>query len=225
MLITFIRAIIMYILITLAVRVMGKRQVGELKPSELVITILVSQIATIPIEDNGLPLLNSIVPLLAMISFEIITSVFSMKSLGFRNLMQGRPIFIIRDGKIDQKQMKRVRFTMDDLVDALRQKDIFCIEDVEYAIVETNGSLSVLPKPAKQTVTAEMLKLSSPAGGMPMVVIIDGKRVSEYFSGLKMDLNGLDGALEKAGVKEEEVLLATRDRQNQYMFIKKEEYQ
>lgn len=225
MLITFIRAIIMYILITLAVRVMGKRQVGELKPSELVITILVSQIATIPIEDNGLPLLNSIVPLLAMISFEIITSVFSMKSLGFRNLMQGRPIFIIRDGKIDQKQMKRVRFTMDDLVDALRQKDIFCIEDVEYAIVETNGSLSVLPKPAKQTVTAEMLKLPSPAGGMPMVVIIDGKRVSEYFSGLKMDLNGLDSALEKAGVKEEEVLLATRDRQNQYMFIRKEEYQ
>ena len=143
MAINFIRAIIIYVVIIIAVRLMGKRQVGELKPHELVITILISAIAVIPLEENSMPLANCLVPILLFVSLEIIMSVISMKSLWFRNLLQGRPIFIIRQGKLDQKKLKQLRLTMDDVVDALRQKDVFDISQVEDAVIETNGSLSV----------------------------------------------------------------------------------
>ena len=130
MAINFIRAIIIYVVIIIAVRLMGKRQVGELKPHELVITILISAIAVIPLEENSMPLANCLVPILLFVSLEIIMSVISMKSLWFRNLLQGRPIFIIRQGKLDQKKLKQLRLTMDDVVDALRQKDVFDISQV-----------------------------------------------------------------------------------------------
>ncbi len=142
MAINFIRAIIIYVVIIIAVRLMGKRQVGELKPHELVITILISAIAVIPLEENSMPLANCLVPILLFVSLEIIMSVISMKSLWFRNLLQGRPIFIIRQGKLDQKKLKQLRLTMDDVVDALRQKDVFDISQVEDAVIETNGSIS-----------------------------------------------------------------------------------
>ena len=160
MAINFIRAIIIYVVIIIAVRLMGKRQVGELKPHELVITILISAIAVIPLEENSMPLANCLVPILLFVSLEIIMSVISMKSLWFRNLLQGRPIFIIRQGKLDQKKLKQLRLTMDDVVDALRQKDVFDISQVEDAVIETNGSISVLPKAEYQPITASDRKPS-----------------------------------------------------------------
>ncbi|UKI23108.1 MAG: DUF421 domain-containing protein [Anaerotruncus sp.] len=106
---------------------MGKRQIGELTPHELVITILVSQVAIIPLQDNGMPLANMVVPILIFVSLEILVSAISMKSLTFRNLVQGKPIFVIRNGKLDEKQMRRLRLTIDDLTDAVREKGIFLI--------------------------------------------------------------------------------------------------
>lgn len=117
MTVNLIRAFIIYIFVIIAVRLMGKRQVGELKPHELVITILLSAIAVIPLEENSMPLANCLVPILLFISMEIIMSVISMKSLWFRNLLQGRPIFIIRKGRIDQKKLREMRFTIDELLD------------------------------------------------------------------------------------------------------------
>lgn len=222
MTIAFIRAIIIYIAVILSVRVMGKRQIGELKPHELVVTVLVSQIATIPMEDNSMPLINSLVPLMVLVALELFVSVLSMKSLGFRNMMQGKPIFIIRDGKIDQKQMKRLRFTVDDLVDSLREKDIFDINDVDYAVIETNGSVSVLPKREEQPVTPQDLKIQVKKQTMPVVIVIDGKPITEYFGDFQMNLDFLPGELKKRGLDIRDILYMSKDGKEKYTIIQKE---
>lgn len=132
--IVFIRAVIIYITVIISLRIMGKRQIGELTPHELVITILVSQVAIIPLQDNGMPLANMVVPILIFVSLEILVSAISMKSLTFRNLVQGKPIFVIRNGKLDEKQMRRLRLTIDDLTDAVREKGFFDLSSVPSAI-------------------------------------------------------------------------------------------
>lgn len=170
MTITLIRAIIIYIFITISIRVMGKRQVGELNPQELVITILISAVATVPLEDNGMPLANSLIPIAIFISFEIINSALSMKSLWFRNLVQGKPVFLIKDGKIQQKELNRLRYTVDDLIDSVRQEGEFDISKVQNAIVETNGKLSV--------------QSNDKGNDVPITLIMDGKPIKEYYSSI-----------------------------------------
>ena len=160
---------------------MGKRQLGELQPTELVITILLSEIAAIPMQDNALPLGNSIVAVLLLVALEVINSVVVLKSSKCRSFLQGNSLVVIRDGVVDQKQLKRLRFTMDDLFDQLRQKDVFDISDVRYAIVETNGQLSVMLKPEKETVTAEMADIPNETKGLLCMVINDGKFLKRSF--------------------------------------------
>lgn len=225
MTVTLIRAVIIYIFVVLAVRVMGKRQIGELKPHELVITILVSQIASIPLQDNAMPLANSIIPLLILIGFEIIASIVSMKSIRFRNALQGKPIFVIRHGKLDEKQMRRLRFTMDDLVDALRQKDVFDISQVEDAVVETNGSLSVMLKPEYSPVTPEQLNLKVKDDGMPVVIVMDGKPVSEYFGAEKIKNSEIELLLKKHDLQAKKIMLLTVDDSGNLYVINKEKNQ
>lgn len=209
--VTVVRAVIVYIFIILAVRIMGKRQIGELKPHELVITILVSQIASIPLEDNNMPLANSLVPIMLLISFEIIVSVISMKSLTFRNLLQGKPIFVMRHGKLDEKQMKRLRYSMDDLIDAIRQKDVFDISQVEEAIIETNGTVSVLLKPEYNPVTPKDLNLSVEGGGMPITIVMDGKPVSKYFGAEEIKESEIELILKSQDYDVKKIMLLTVD--------------
>ena len=164
--IVFIRAVIIYITVIISLRIMGKRQIGELTPHELVITILVSQVAIIPLQDNGMPLANMVVPILIFVSLEILVSAISMKSLTFRNLVQGKPIFVIRNGKLDEKQMRRLRLTIDDLTDAVREKGFFDLSSVQDAVIETNGTVSVLQKAEESPVTSSfpfrLTKISLP---------------------------------------------------------------
>lgn len=222
MAINFIRAIIIYVVIIIAVRLMGKRQVGELKPHELVITILISAIAVIPLEENSMPLANCLVPILLFVSLEIIMSVISMKSLWFRNLLQGRPIFIIRQGKLDQKKLKQLRLTMDDVVDALRQKDIFDISQVEDAVIETNGSISVLPKAEYQPITASDINLSVKEKGMPVAIVIDGKPVNEYFNEYKLKDSEIELVLQTVNRDAKRIMLLTIDDNGNTYLIEKE---
>ncbi len=222
MAINFIRAIIIYVVIIIAVRLMGKRQVGELKPHELVITILISAIAVIPLEENSMPLANCLVPILLFVSLEIIMSVISMKSLWFRNLLQGRPIFIIRQGKLDQKKLKQLRLTMDDVVDALRQKDVFDISQVEDAVIETNGSISVLPKAEYQPLTASDINLSVKEKGMPVAIVIDGKPVNEYFNEYKLKDSEIELVLQTVNRDAKRIMLLTIDDDGNTYLIEKE---
>ncbi len=222
MTINFLRAVIIYIFVIMAVRVMGKRQVGELKPHELVITILVSSVASIPLEENAMPLANCLVPILLFISFEIIVSVISLKSLWFRNLIQGRPIFIIRHGRLDQKKLKQLRFTVDDIVDALRQKDIFDIDEVEDAVIETNGSISVLPKAKYKPLTPDDVNISVEEKGMPITIVMDGKTVNEYFNQDKIRDSEIELVMQNVDIPIKKIMLLTIDDNGNTYLIEKE---
>lgn len=221
--ITLIRAVIIYITVILAVRIMGKRQIGELKPHELVVTVLVSQVASIPLEDNSMPLANMFIPILIFVSFEILASAISMKSLSFRNLLQGRPIFVIKNGKLDEKQMKRLRFTMDDLVDAIRQKDVFDISTVQDAVIETNGTVSVLQKSEYAPVTPHQLSLSVEEESTPISVVIDGKPVTEYFSEEKIRNSEIELIVSSTQKDISKIMLLTIDDNGNTFIIPKKE--
>ncbi len=179
MIISVIRTILLYIVIILAIRIMGKRQIGELQTSELVVTLLISDIAAIPMQNTEQSLLSGIVPILILIVCEIIISFLMLKRAGFRRIICGKPIVIISDGKINQSEMHRLRMSTEDLSEELRQQGIFNIEDVGFAIVETNGKLSVLKKPEKDIPTAEELGIKTNDKGLEVVVISDGE-ISKY---------------------------------------------
>ena len=215
MTINFIRAVIKYFLVIVSVRFMGKRTVGELKPHELVITILVSSVAS-------MPLAYCIIPILLFSSLEIIAAALSLKSLRFRNLLQGKPIFIIRNGRLDQKKLKEMRFTMDDLVDALRQKDVFDISQVQDAVIETNGSVSVLLKAEEQPLTPKTAGIKVEENGMPIVIVLDGKAVSEYFNEERISEEKIQLILKKAGAEESKTMLLTVDNGGNTYSIEKE---
>lgn len=150
MAVLLIRAVILYAVVIFVIRLMGKRQIGEMQPSELVITILISEVASLPLQDKGIPVLYALVPLFVFVSFEIIQSALSLKSRKLRNLMQGHEVTVIKNGKVDMQALRTLRMTLDDLNGALRQKDVFDIKEVSYAIFETNGKLSVKLKNQKK---------------------------------------------------------------------------
>lgn len=220
--IIFVRSVIIYILVVIAVRIMGKRQIGELNPHELVITILISSVATVPLQDNSMPLTNSIIPILIFVALEVIGSALSMKSLWFRNLIQGKPIIIIKDGKLQQKDLKRLRFTIDDLMDSLRRQDVFDISQVAYAVVETNGNLTVQKKSAYMPLTSLDMNLPKQEAVMPITVVIDGKPVSEYFGSTKYSQAEIEKLVKGTGVDIKDILLMTVDINSNTFYIKKE---
>ncbi|MGN0458362.1 MAG: DUF421 domain-containing protein [Eubacterium sp.] len=222
MTIVIIRAIIIYIFVAVAVRIMGKRQVGELKPQELVITILISAVATVPLEDNSMPLSYSLLPILIFISFEILSSAISMKSLWFRNLLQGKPIFIIKNGVLQQNELTRLRFTIDDLVDATRQAGVFDISEIENAVVETNGTLSVQQKSEYAPLNANAMGKQTKKASLPITIVMDGKPVTEYFNGTSYKLSEIEDICSANYIKAEDLLLLNIDENGNVYYIEKE---
>lgn len=221
MLITLFRTIILYILVLITIRILGKRQVGELQPADLVLTILLSEILVIPMQDPEIPLIHTVIPVLLLIGFEIVISVISLKSLRFRTLLQGNSLIVIRNGVVDQKQLQRLRFTIDDLLEALRKKDVFDITTVQYAIVETDGTLSVLLKPEHTVPAAGNLKMQLPDNGMPTVIISDGKIVETDFKECNMTPEKMDKLIQKKHIVVKDVLLMTMDKNGNTHMIKK----
>lgn len=201
---------------------MGKRQIGELQPSDLVVTLLISQIISIPIQDTDIPLVNTIIPILLLIGFEILTSVFNMKSIKFRSFMHGHPVVIINDGVLNQKLLKELRFTLDDLLESLRQKDIFDISQVQYAIVETNGQLSVLLKADYDTVTREDMNLSPSPQGYQCPVIIDGKIIEKDFKICNTNNKKIETIISKEKLQIKDILLMTVDSAGNHTIIRKD---
>ncbi|WRS27655.1 DUF421 domain-containing protein [Oscillospiraceae bacterium MB08-C2-2] len=223
MVILLIRTILLYTLIIFALRIMGKRQIGELQPSELVVTILVSNIATLSIEDNNVPLLGSIIPILMLISCEVVISVVTMKSSRLRKIITGNPYVIIRDGVIDQKGMKDLRWTIDDLMEQLRINNIFDIDEVAYAVVETSGKLSSYQKASVRPPSAKMMSIKVKSDYiLPMVLINDGELIKNAFPYLGLDEKWLQSTLKAEGVSVEEVFLMSCDSTGRYYIAKKE---
>lgn len=222
MFVTLIRTVILYVLAIASVRIMGKRQIGELQPSDLVITLLISQIISIPIQDTDIPLVNTLIPIFLLVGFEILTSVFNMKSIKFRTFMQGNPIIIINDGVLNQKLLKQLRFTVDDLLEALRQKDVFDIAQVQYAIVETNGQVSVLLKPDYDTVTRQDLELKPEPQGYKCPVVMDGKIIEQDFAICNMNAGKVQNIANKEKMKIQDIMLMTVDAAGNHTIIRKE---
>ncbi|MBQ6707420.1 MAG: DUF421 domain-containing protein [Clostridia bacterium] len=220
---TIIRTLILYIFVVTAVRIMGKRQIGELQPTELVITILLSEVASIPMEDPEIPIINSLIAIFLLVAFEIIVSVISMKSNRLRGIIQGNAVVVIRNGKIDQKELKRLRFTVDDILESLRQKDVFDINEVQYAVAETNGSLSVLLKDECKTVTLKDMKIKSKPSSLPCLIISDGRIITKNFADCNMTDRKLKKILNKRDIPVEEILLLTVDSYENVTLIKKDD--
>ncbi len=219
MILVIIRAFLLYLLIILALRLMGKRQIGELQPSELVITILISNIASLPIEDVHIPMSAGVFPILSLVFFEVAISIITLRYKRIRRLVSGSPMILIRDGELDQKQMRRLRFSVDDLMAALREKNVFNLEDVNYAIVETTGKVNVLLKHSAQTVTAQMVHLTGEEETPAVVVISDGVVVTSALSAYRFDRKWLDRILRKEGWDATDIFLMTADKQGQYHII------
>lgn len=197
MVIAFVRTVILYLVITAGVRLMGKRQVGELEPSELVVSLLIADLAAVPMQDFGIPLLTGILPILTLLSLTMLLSVLTMKSLRFRALMCGKPSIVVRDGVPDQREMRKNRYTVDELLEELRMKGHTDLTAIRYAILETNGQLSVLPYAAQQPPTAQELGVRTRESGLPVVVISDGKLLPENLRLTGHDKDWLDKQLRR----------------------------
>lgn len=222
MLINFARTVILYIVIIASMRILGKRQIGELQPAELVITILLSEILAIPMQDTSLPLMNTVIPVLLLVGFEIIVSILNLKSVKFRSTMQGNPITVIRKGELDQKQLKELRFTTDDLLEELRKKDIFDISEVWYAIVETDGTLSVMLKAENENVKIKDTGIKKSEAVYKSVVISDGSLIEKNLSQCNTTKAKVERLLRKKNLDIGNVLLMTMDENEKYEIIERD---
>ena len=175
MAIAMIRTVIIFIAIIVSMRVMGKRQLGELEPAELVVAVLISDLAAHPLQDVGTPLIYGLIPVLTLLCAQVLISGGIVKSVKFRQFICGRPSFIIDNGRIIQAEMKKNRFTTDELVEQLRKKDILDIETVKYAILETDGTLSTILYPNEAPITPKLMNIAAPDVSYPVIVINDGR--------------------------------------------------
>ena len=222
MTVILVRSAIIYVLIVFSVRIMGKRQIGELQPSELVITILLSEIASIPMQDNNIPILHSVVALFALVAYEILTSAAGLKSYKLRSFMQGHPVIVIRDGEIDMKALKKLRMTVNDLISALRQKDVFEISQVSYAIFETNGKISVLLKPQHKTSTAADLNIYPNDEGMPFAVVCDGKLIEDTVAESEIEPSKIQKIIISSKIPLDEILIMTVNPKGTSYIVRKD---
>ncbi|MEE1244184.1 MAG: DUF421 domain-containing protein [Acutalibacteraceae bacterium] len=221
MITTIIRTIILYGFITFAIRIMGKRQIGDMQPNELVITLLISEIAAIPLQDISQPILSGVVAIFMLIVLEIIMSVLSMKSITVRRFMNGKSAVIIKNGVIDQNVMKDVRMTVLDLVELLRGQNVFDISAVAFAVLEVNGNLSVLLKGGEQPVTAKDLGIKKEKESLPLPVISDGKILSDSLKALNITNEDILKKVKANKTEVNNVFLMTLDRYDNICLIKK----
>lgn len=220
----FIRAVILYIVIITGIRFMGKRQVGELEPSELVLSLIIADLASVPMQDFAIPLLSGLIPILTLLAMTMILSVLTMKNVRFRALMCGRPSIIIREGKLNQCEMARNRLTVDELLEELRGQGYADLNTIQYAILETNGRLSILPYPDQKPITPQLLNVPVSKAGLPLVLISDGRVLEHNLTALGRDRNWLDKQLAARHCHgPQDVFLFLSDRYDTIYLSRKEE--
>lgn len=222
MLITIIRTVFIYVLVVFSMRIMGKRQLNEMQTSELVVTLMIAEIAASPLSNTSETLFAGLIPTLILVSCEIFVSIIMMKNSKFRKIVCGSPIMIIEDGKINQQQMKNLRLTTEDLCIQLRQQGVFSLDDVQYCIVETNGKISVLEKPEKRKPTAEDMKIKIDDTGIETVVINDGEFLSNSIELCQTTNKKILKILKKNKTAIEDVFIMTANRVGDYKIICKD---
>ena len=223
MAIVILRTAIIYFTLLAAMRIMGKRQLGEMELSEFVVASLIADLASHPLQDVGIPMTNGLVPILTLFCFEILIAGLSMKSIRLRTLLFGRPSILVRRGVIDQREMRSNRFTADELMQELRNQGMFDLSRVEYAILETDGQLNVIPYPAEQPPTAAQLGVAVPDGGCPLIVISEGRVIGKNLRALGRSDAWLREELQKKGHGEpQDIYLMTVNQSGQQYIAGKE---
>ncbi|WP_206811334.1 DUF421 domain-containing protein [Paradesulfitobacterium ferrireducens] len=224
MLIDIVRTLILYSLVVVVLRVLGKRQIGQLQPFELVVIIMISELASVPSENAGIPLISGAVPIIVLLIAELILSYINLKSEKARKILSGRPTVIIDKGKILEAEMRRMRYSLSDLLEQLRIKNSPNIADVEYAILETNGELSVILKSKKRATIPEDLKLEPAYEGLPITLVMDGNLNAENMMKARVDRAWLETEIKKLNINHiQDVFLASLDSAGKLFIQKKDE--
>lgn len=222
MLISIIRTTVLYAFVIFAIRIMGKRQISDMQPSELVATLIISNIASLPMQNTSQPFFSGVVPVIILVALEILTSAIMMKSSKFRRMICGNPIVVIRDGEILQSQMRRLRLSNEDLFTQLRQQDVFSIESVQYCIMETNGSISVLKKPEKRQPTADDMNIEIEDNKIEAVVINDGDILDDSLELCKKTKSDVYDILKKENAKVSDIFIMSLDGVGNYNIVYKQ---
>ena len=223
MLLTFLRTIILYIIVLVVMRLMGKREIGQLQPFELAISIMIADLATLPMAETGIPISNGIIPILGLLVMHLMISMINLKSVRIRELICGKPSILIYRGKIDEQKMKKERFTINELEERLRGNNVSNIGDVEYAILETSGQITIIQKPNKRNTIPEDFNIMPEYEGISYDLVVDGKIMEQNLEKLEKDYHWLQKQVEAFGIRPEEALLVTIDGKGNFFCQAKEE--
>lgn len=222
MLLSYIRTAVLYLVLIFVIRMMGKRQIGQMEPSEFVVTMLAANLAAVPMQNSGIPLLSGLVPILTVLGMELVLSFLSLKSIRLRRLLCGKPVILIENGKVLQNNLRRASITLDELTGHLRLKDILDIQQVQYAILETDGNLSVFPYPKDQPATARDAGIEVKARYLPVTIIDDGVLMKENLALVGKDRSWVDRVLRSHCAAIADTWLLTLEKGDKTVFIRKE---
>ena len=222
MILSYVRTVILYLVLIFAVRLMGKRQIGEMEPAEFVVTMLVANLASIPMQDGAIPLYSGLVPILTVLAMELVLSGLTLRSVRLRRLLCGKPVILIDNGKLIQQNLRRTRVTLDELAGHLREKDVLDIRAVQYAILETDGKLSVFPFPKERPASAKDAGITVSQRAMPVTEIADGWLSREDLTRIGKDENWLNGVLAQHAAQISTTMLLTVDEKQRVFWLGKE---
>lgn len=222
MLILIFRAFFLYIFVIVVMRIMGKREIGQLQPYELAITLIISELVALPMENNGIPLLSGVIPVLVITLTQMLLSYLTTKSQRIQDIISGTYSIIIENGKMMEKNMAEQKYTITELLEQLRMSGVTKISDVQYAILETSGELSIILKESKRPVTAEQMMINTEYEGLPVNLILDGKLVYNNLSSAKLSEEDINKILSEKGLNIEDVFYLNVDAKKEYYLQMKE---
>lgn len=222
MLLSYARTVVLYLVLVLVIRIMGKRQIGEMEPTEFVVTMLVANLASIPMQDGAIPLFSGLIPILTVLGVELVLSWLTMRSVPFRRLLCGKPVILIENGKILQDNLRSTRVTLDELTGHLREKDVLDVSLVQFAILETDGKLSVFPFPKARPAAASDAGVQTKKQYLPVTVIEDGYLSRENLRRAGKDEGWVNRVLRQQGATRKNTLLLTVDDSDKIHWVGKE---
>jgi len=223
LILSYVRTIILYLVLIAVVRLMGKRQIGQMEPSEFVVTMLVANLASIPMQDGAIPLYSGFVPIVTVLGVELVLSALSMKNTRLRKILCGKPVILVENGNILQKNLRKTRITLDELTGHLREKDVLDLQAVQYAILETNGNLSVFPYPKEKPASAKEAGVQVKKQYLPVTVVSDGEIMTKNLAKAGKDIAWVHKVLQQRQATVKDTWLLTVDGGDRIMFYRKEE--
>ena len=222
MILSYLRTIVLYLVLIAVIRLMGKRQIGQMEASEFVVTMLVANLAAIPMQDSGIPLFSGFIPIVTVLGIELVLSHLSLRSIRLRKLLCGKPVILIENGNILQQNLRKTRVTLDELTGHLREKDVLDLSCVQYAILETNGNLSVFPYPKERPASAKDAGIQARKQYIPLTIISDGVLLMENLKKANKDVSWVRKVLQQHGAEIRDTWLLTVDGSDRVLFYRKE---